>query len=537
MNKPAWRRLLALLFAFTLVAAACGGGDDDGTEAGSDEGGSDTTEAMEDDEGGEDDGETGGAVDEDAAQEALDDAADAEDEEPAAAAAGSMDDLEAVWATERQAIVDNLNSGDFGLGDDGILRGPGGWSLDTNNCPGDWDNSEGLTDSSILIGHTTAQSGALAAYGNIGVGEEMYFNWVNDNGGVDGRDVNWIIKDDAYVATQTQELVAELLQSDKPFAIQTLGSPNTFAVYNELNEQCVPQPLVFTGHQAWGDPEGHPWTTGQQMSYATEALLWGSWIEQNFPDGGVQVAALVMDNDFGLAYKQGFEQFAEESDIIDDVEFVLHDPAAATLTNEMTTLAASDPNVFISMTAGNPCLLAVQEAARAGLTESADALFMPSVCKAIEAYMAPAEGAADDWLIFGGGAKDTTDPQYADDAWVTFVNETIEAAGEDPAISLYGTGFGQAFTFHQALLIAAELDGGLSRTNLILALRGMTSMTHPAYIEGIGFGMNGNEDAYFVEGSDLSRFDAGAQSWNQEGGIIDLSGQSPNCPWVAGEGC
>ena len=57
MNKPAWRRLLALLFAFTMVAAACGGGDDDGTEAGSDEGGTDTTEAMEDEPEEEDDGE------------------------------------------------------------------------------------------------------------------------------------------------------------------------------------------------------------------------------------------------------------------------------------------------------------------------------------------------------------------------------------------------------------------------------------------------------------------------------------------------
>ncbi len=51
------------------------------------------------------------------------------------------------------------------------------------------------------------------------------------------------------------------------------------------------------------------------------------------------------------------------------------------------------------------------------------------------------------------------------------------------------------------------------------------------------FGQNGVEDAYLVEGSDLSRFDAASQSWIIEGGIIDLDGQSPNCAWVAGEGC
>ena len=59
------------------------------------------------------------------------------------------------------------------------------------------------------------------------------------------------------------------------------------------------------------------------MSYATESLLWGSWIEANY-DEPVTVAALVMDNDFGLAYEQGFDAFAEESDIIESVEFVRH---------------------------------------------------------------------------------------------------------------------------------------------------------------------------------------------------------------------
>ena len=141
---------------------------------------------------------------------------------------------------------------------------------------------------------------------------DAYFDYVNQNGGVgpDGLQIELIMKDDAYVATQTQELVAELLQSEDPFYIQTLGSPNTFAVQGTMNENCVPQPLSMTGHQAWGDPDNNPWTTGLQLSYATESLLWGSWIESNLP-AGAKVAALVMDNDFGLAYEQGFADYAE----------------------------------------------------------------------------------------------------------------------------------------------------------------------------------------------------------------------------------
>ncbi len=73
---------------------------------------------------------------------------------------------------------------------------------------------------------------------------------------------------------------------------------------------------------------------------------------------------------------------------------VRHDPAAPTLTNEMTTILAFEPDVFISMTAGNPCLLAIQEAGQSGLYDDINAkggaLFTPSVCKGIEAYMKPA---------------------------------------------------------------------------------------------------------------------------------------------------
>lgn len=529
MRNRALLRLLALLFGFVVVAAACGSDGD--TEAGGTDETTDETAAET-----EDDGETGGQVDEDAAQAALDEA-ESEEAMGAGEAPATMEEWQALWAEERKAIVDDLVAGGYGLGDDGILTGPAGFTLDTNDCPADWSNTEGAEGGTIKIGHTTAQSGALAAYGNIAVGMTTYFDLVNGEGGVGGEDIDLIVKDDAYVADQTIELVAELLQSDKPFAVVTLGSPNTFAVYNTLNEDCVPQPQVQTGHQAWGDPVNHPWTTGLQMSYATESLLWGSWIAQNY-DEPVKVGALVMDNDFGLAYEQGFADFADKNpDVVSELEIVRHDPAAATLTNEVTTLAAFEPDVFISMTAGNPCLLAIQEAGRAGLTETASALFTPSVCKSIASYMEPAGDTADGWWIIGGGIKDNTDPQWADDAWINYINTELEAAELDPAISLYGEGFHRGWAMEQILKIAADLPDGLTRTNLILAQRGLTHMTDPMLLDGIGFGMNGNEDAYYIEGSEIAQFNAADQTWVQQGGVIDLSGQSPPCPWVAGSGC
>ena len=532
-------RLLALLFAFALVAAACGSSDDDDSSSGS----SESATATADDHGDDDhdhEEETGGGLSQDAVENAVsgdDDAEEEVDEEAPSFDMSTMEGLEASWEYNREKLVamvtEKMESGEWGVGSDNILRGPTGFEIDLNDCPSDWSDTGGLTADAIRIGHTTAQSGNLAAYGNIAYGWDSYNKYVNENGGIAGRDIELIVKDDGYVAAQTIEFIDELIESENVFMIVTLGSPNTLAVYDTINAECIPQPFVMTGHPAWGDPEIHPWTSGMIMSYSTEAVLWGTWIKQNLADQlPVKVAGLVMDNDFGLAYELGFEAYAEGNpDIVSEYLPVRHDPAAPTLTNEVTTIAAFAPDVFISMTAGNPCLLAIQEVEASGLLDTLSAAFTPSVCKGIAAYMAPAGMAADGWWIAGGGWIDSTDANYVDAPYIKFLNDTLAADGLDPTVSLYGTGFGDyGWSYNEVLRVAAELPGGLSRSNFILALRTFSGH-HPKLQEGIEFGAWGASDGYFVEGSDFSQFDATNQAWVQVGDLVDANGLSPNCRW------
>ena len=531
MTKRRIWRLLAVLFAFSLVAASCGDSDSDSgdTSAGdetditaADSGETDTTEAS-----------TGGLTQDDLDNQTT----TTEAEAITAIDTSTLDGVFEAATARRDAAVAMLTAGieagDYGIGDDNVLRGPGGFEIDMSTCPADWSDTAGITDTEVRVGHTTAQSGNLAAYGNIALGWQNYFNWVNDNeGGVGGLDLTLIIKDDAYVAAQTIEFVDELIEAENVFSILTLGSPNTLAVYDKINAECIPQPFVMTGHPAWGDPVVHPWTTGLQMSYSTEAILWGSWIRDNLADDlPVKVAGLIMDNDFGLAYEKGFEAFADENpDVVSEFVAVRHDPAAPTLTNEVTTIAASEPDVFISMTAGNPCLLAIQEVEAAGLLETLKAAFTPSVCKGIAAYMEPAGDAANDWWIVGGGIKDTTDPNYVDEPFIKFINDNLDAAGLDHTISLYGTGYGYGYPYVEAFRIASELPAGLSRSNFMLAVRSL-DIYHPMYLDGISFAADGAEDAFFIEGSDFSQFNADAQSWTIIGDIVDVNGGSANCAW------
>ncbi len=85
--------------------------------------------------------------------------------------------------------------------------------------------SDGVTDTEIKLGHTGPYSGPASAYGTIGKGIEAYWKMVNDQGGINGRKINFITYDDGFSPPKTVEMVRKLVENDKVFAtFQTLGT-------------------------------------------------------------------------------------------------------------------------------------------------------------------------------------------------------------------------------------------------------------------------------------------------------------------------
>ncbi|MPY93607.1 MAG: ABC transporter substrate-binding protein [Acidimicrobiia bacterium] len=456
----------------------------------------------------------------------------------------SLEAWEELWAEERAAAIERITSSGWGKSADGAtLVGPEGFEIDLAACGTAWSDTEGLTDDSIKIGHTNALSGTAADYGNIARSLDVILRYYSDQGvftDVEGksRTINFIYKDDGYDSARTIPLVDELIDSEKVFAMWTLGSPPGLKVYDKLNQRCIPHPLEMSGHPAWGDPVNHPWTTGQQMAYNTEATLWGAFIEQHleeFPDETIKVASLVSNSDFGKAYDTFFKAYIEQSPHKARFEYVSEvvEITAPTVTDPMTTLAAEEPDVFITMTGGAQCPQIIQQAAQNGMKDTAKYLFMSSVCKAASFVGKDKVGgdgsASDGWWIVGGGAIDFNSTASDTDGYIEWGRELLSEGGIDyTASGSFGTGFLFAFPFVQSLRIAGELPGGLTRTNFILALRSF-DMTNPMLLPGIEYNMNGNADAYLTEGSDISQYDAATQQWVQEGEVVELSGKSKNC--------
>ncbi len=457
----------------------------------------------------------------------------------------TMEEWLKLWETERAAVVKKIKDGKFGLSADGkTLTGPGDFKIDLSKCPAGWNNMEGISDTEIKIGHTTAQSGTLADYGNIGRGMDVLWAYQNNNGGFKDstgktRKLTMVTKDDGYDSARTIPLVDELLDSVKVAAVWTLGSPNTMKVYDKLNQRCVPQPFSMTGHPAWGDPINHPWTTGLALAYTSEAILWGSFIDQHIDeltkkDGKVTVSALVMNNDFGKAYDIGFKNYLSQSKHKAKIDYFPEfiEPSAPTITDAMTTLAAKNPEIFVAMTAGTSCTQSYIEAAQNGLKGSALYLFTGQPCKGSSfAGKDKAGTTSDGWWIAGGGNRDFNAASEDNNAFFKWGREELKKAGHDyKASGSFGLGFNYSWPFWQSLQIAAALDGGLNRTNIILAIRSI-DMTNPNLLEGIRFNMNGAKDSYPIEGSEFGKWDFAKQTWVQQGAIVEMSGKSANCAW------
>jgi branched-chain amino acid transport system substrate-binding protein len=82
-----------------------------------------------------------------------------------------------------------------------------------------WAQTPGVTANEIKIGHTNPYSGPASAYGSLGKTTEAYMKRVNDEGGINGRRINFLSYDDAFSPPKTVEMTRRLVEQDKVLLI------------------------------------------------------------------------------------------------------------------------------------------------------------------------------------------------------------------------------------------------------------------------------------------------------------------------------
>ena len=447
---------------------------------------------------------------------------------PAASTAGSTASTAGAGSGAEQVDPGSKSPPPSGVGlIDGVYKGTSGFELDPKACPADWDPKQGITDTDINLFMSLPTSGPLAGFGLLADGAKAYFKYINDNGGVDGRNINLDIKDDAYKPDQTKTNVDEAMQSKKYANLfVTLGTPNNLAVWDETNDECMPQLLNGTGAAQWGDVDGHPWTTGMQLDYFTAASLWAKWLEKEHPDKK-KVAELTFNSDFGQSYHNGFAYAIKGTDI-KVVDQENHEPTAPNLDNQFTTLANSGADVLLLETSGAFCTQAM--AAVEKQTTWKPLVIMSGTCGSIAQFFKPLVdqglSGADTRII--QTFKDVNDPALADDPIVQLYQKTITEAGLDPKQTTYATGWIFAWFMVDILKNAATYEGGLDRGNIMLAARNIQE-TNPLLIPGLENIVDGTKDAYTVEGGQMVNYTVKDKTqlgtFVPDGDLINLEGE------------
>jgi len=181
----------------------------------------------------------------------------------------------------------------------------------------------GVTSSTIKLGITLPMTGsASAGYKELPGAMKAYFDYVNANGGVNGRKISLVVKNDAYLPKQAIQNTQDLIGKDKVFAvIGALGTANNKAVASAVNlgRRGIPSLFVNTGFSGFTDRKKFPTSNMILPSYIMEAKMIGKYMSETYPTK--KACLLYQDDDFGDDALVGFDKAYGNLDFTEKIAY------------------------------------------------------------------------------------------------------------------------------------------------------------------------------------------------------------------------
>jgi branched-chain amino acid transport system substrate-binding protein len=337
----------------------------------------------------------------------------------------------------------------------------------------------GVTDTEIKIGNTVPYSGPASSYGTIGKAQAAYWKMLNDQGGINGRKVNFISYDDGYTPPKTVEMIRKLVEQDEVLCTSaTLGTPTNSAIWQYMNQKKVPQLFVATGATKWNDPKGHPWTIGWQPNYQSEGHVYAAYILANKPNG--KIGVLYQNDDFGKDYRKGVKDGLRDkvSMIVNESPYETTDPTVDSL---IVGMKAAGVDVFLNTAIPKFAAQAIRKAAE---IEWKPLHVLSSVGNSVGAALKPAglENAKD--IVSDFYLKDPTDPAWKDDQarkdWVAFMDKYYPEGDKTDVGNVIGYSFGQTVT-----QVLKQCGDELTRENVMKQAANLHDFVVPMTLPGI----------------------------------------------------
>ena len=169
-------------------------------------------------------------------------------------------------------------------------------------------DSTGVTATSIKLGVSTPLTGSAGlVYGKVPGAMRAYFDYINANGGVNGRKISLVIRDDKYLPTLAATQTTNLILKDKVFAlVGALGTATHSKAYTAaaLAKNNVPDLFINTGFSGFTNKAKYPTTFMVLPTYNMEAKVMAKVIKDNFP--GQATFMIAQDDEFGSDGVAGF---------------------------------------------------------------------------------------------------------------------------------------------------------------------------------------------------------------------------------------
>lgn len=369
----------------------------------------------------------------------------------------------------------------------------------------------GATDKTIKIGNTAPYSGPGSAYSTIAKTEAAYFKFINDQGGVNGRQIEFISYDDAFSPPKAVEQTRKLIESDEVlFTISALGNPG-LSVQKYMSTKGVPQLFLATGAAKANVPDTFKWTIGWTPSYALESAIYVKHILATAPDA--KIGVLYQNDDFGRAFLDHMKADLgpKASMIVSEMPYTPTDPTVDPL---VANIKAAGADTFISLTTPKAAGQALKKVTELGWKPR---YYQGSVAASIGSVIRPVGLEYATGMITAGVYKDFSDPKLRDDEgmkkFVAFMDKYLPDG--DKADGNYVVGYLVA----QATVDVVKRAGDkLTRENILEQARSIKDLSLDMMLPGLA--LNTSHKNHFPFGKmRLLRFTG--VTWEPISGPVD----------------
>jgi branched-chain amino acid transport system substrate-binding protein len=372
----------------------------------------------------------------------------------------------------------------------------------------------GASDTEIRIGQTMPYSGAASIYGEVGKTQAAYFRMVNEQGGVNGRKINFISLDDAYSPPKTVEGVRKLVEQEKVLLLYGMfGTATNSAVHRYVNAKKVPHLLLLTGASKWNDPKGNPWSMSFYPDYASEARVYARHLLATKPDA--KVAVLYQNDDYGRDYLNGFKDglgAKAKSMIVSEASYELTDP---TVDSQIVQLKGSGADVLVSFSTAKAAIQTLRKVHDTGWKPTH---YLAQGAALIGAVFNPAGPEKAAGVISTAYSKDPNDKQWEGDAafqeWLAFMKKYRPEADLRLGSHVY------AYSSAKLMVDILRACGDhLTRDNVLKQATAVKAVQLPMFLPGVVVSSSAT-DYRLIKSLQPVTFDG--KRWNKLGDFVSI---------------